>query len=181
MGYRVPRSRLTPIKNNNIKKDDEIPNMIDKYGPNDIEKSKTELMTYYHTNNGKCNAYTCSYGPGWWDVIHRLARDATNLEKGTLFISFMDFACKQFGCPVCRKHLIGMWSSYRSQISTFYLDDKNYKKLHYGMFLISWKMHNDVNKRLNKSLMGWADAVHIYYGNHTKVPGDSCDIEICPP
>lgn len=187
MGYRVPKSKLTPINGGvttveNSKRGDDIPNILDKYGDEGVEEAKTELMTYYHTNKGCCNAYTTAYGSGWWDVIHRLAKDATNLENGTYFIAFMDFACKEFKCPVCRKHLIGMWSSYRSRISSFYLDDKNYKKLHFGMFFITWKMHNEVNARINKPLMGWADAVQIFYGDNTSVePGQPCDIEVCPP
>ena len=160
-----------------------IPNVIDKYGDEGRDKACVELMSSYHRNKKNNGVYTHEYGPGWWDVIHKAARNAKDTEGVSFFIKLMDFAAENFGCPICRKHMILMWTKYKSMIPGFYRH-ANKDTVHYGMFLITWEMHNEVNKRLGKPLMGWADATYIYYSSEVDKPklstDDDCDNdEVC--
>ena len=182
MTYRVPRSRLTPIEEQHSSQKitgEGIPNIIDKYGEDNRDKAAIELMTKYHTNFDKAHNATEAYGPGWWDTIHRKAASIESKKDLDEFVAHMDFVARAYPCQVCRVHYHDMWQRYKTRIPMFYLH-MNAKKKHYGMFLMTWQMHNEVNERLHKPKLGWADAVYIYYAADKLNPetGEPCD-EAC--
>lgn len=167
MAYRVRKSTLKPISGGNRTRSKKITgegidNILDKYGPEGRDKAEVELMTQYYTNFGKCDGASHAYGPGWWDVIHRKAQSIESEKDLDEFISHMNFVALKFPCQTCRSHYQKMWMRHKSQIPSLYRN-QNWDGKHFGMFMMTWKMHNEVNERIGKDLMGWADAVFIYY------------------
>lgn len=101
-------------------------------------------------------------GPGTWNVIHRLAIRATTTPKQNEFISTMNEICNGFPCNVCNKHCKEYISTHPLEEYIGVVTEINNVKLLLGMFIWSWKFHNDVNARLNKPIMNWDTAYNLY-------------------
>ncbi len=87
-------------------------------------------------------------GKGIWYVIHTLA--LTNQKDH--FEWMIKTLCNHFSCESCKIHL------------KKYIDEN---PIH-DCFKWSWELHNDVNKRLNKSTISYIDALNLYKNNICK-------------
>lgn len=101
-------------------------------------------------------------GPGIWNITHRLAINATTLEKQKEFINFMNENCASFPCLVCRGH-------FKAYMENNPLSEQLDKEVDidgvrgkYGMFIWTWMFHNAVNKRLEKNIMDLRTAFNLY-------------------
>ncbi len=94
-------------------------------------------------------------GRGIWFVIHTLALNASDKHS---FEWMMNTLCDHFGCEKCKPHI-------KKFIETH--PYKKYNNLYYkgeeiGYFKWSWELHNEVNKRLNKTLISFDEALIMY-------------------
>ncbi|HSW76980.1 MAG TPA: Erv1/Alr family FAD-linked sulfhydryl oxidase [Candidatus Saccharimonadales bacterium] len=92
-------------------------------------------------------------GPGTWNVIHTLAFHAKTNKQQDAFIKTLKVIIDYFPCDVCKKHSL-------EYIKNHPLKDFKNDKL--GMFIWTWKFHNQVNYRTNKPHMEWNMALHLY-------------------
>lgn len=101
-------------------------------------------------------------GPGMWTNIHQQAMRAKTRQEQLDFIKYMTNICIDFPCLNCRTHC----TKYIEKCPMKdYMNVKikiNNKLIVIGMFIWSWKFHNAVNTRLNKSIMNWDTAFSIY-------------------
>ena len=102
------------------------------------------------------------YGPGYWDVIHRMAASLCGVSGLTLAqVNETVDAClaimKRFPCSVCRGHI-------EEYLEANPIDKKCLTK--YGMdcsfFRWTWRYHNVVNHRKGKPLMTYDEAYAQY-------------------
>src|SRR5687767_7740845 len=95
-------------------------------------------------------------GKGIWFVIHTLALNFNG--KTDYFEWMMNTLSDNFGCDLCKPH-----------IKKFMIDHpfKNYMNIYYknediGYFKWTWELHNNVNKRLNKPILAFDEALNLY-------------------
>jgi hypothetical protein len=107
-------------------------------------------------------------GPGIWFVIHTLALYAKNDKAKEAFVVSINLLCDNFGCETCKPH-------FRKFIDTH--DLKKYWHVNFdfeddvGFFKWTWELHNEVNKKLNKPIVAFEDALYDFKNNICK----NCD------
>lgn len=94
------------------------------------------------------------YGPGFWATIHMLAFNANTKSEQKQFIKTMNIIAHQFPCRNCSNHAKEYIKN--NPMEDYISDD------HLSMFKWAWKFHNAVNTRLNKEIMSYDMALHIY-------------------
>jgi len=95
------------------------------------------------------------FGPGMWYSIHNTA-----LKMGeNFFMDWIRLIIDSIPCLKCKTHALK------------YLDEnllENFRDVHdengelVGMFIWTWKFHNDVNLRLNKKIYDYKEAYRMY-------------------
>ena len=95
------------------------------------------------------------FGPGMWYSIHNTA-----LKMGEdFFIDWIRIILNSIPCLKCRTHSL----EYLQNNSL-----ENYRDVHdengelVGMYIWTWKFHNDVNLRLNKKIYDYKDSYRMY-------------------
>lgn len=88
-----------------------------------------------------------------WFAIHIFAICVTSLTEQKTFEKFMNSLRVKLLCDTCGKHLGEFMEEFPI---------KNYFGRAHGCFRWSWKLHNDVNKRLGKPLVEYKDAYNYY-------------------
>lgn len=89
-----------------------------------------------------------------WTMIHKKAIKADNYKRKKKFIKLIKNIHDSIECSECKGH---MRKYIEEEPLINYLDFEN------GLFVWSWKFHNEVNKRLKKDLITYKDAYEIYY------------------
>lgn len=115
-------------------------------------------------------------GPGAWFMIHLQAYHATTNERKKAFELMIEDLVTNFKCLKCKKH----FSKYiqRNPLSDYRTMTEDGKDI--GYFLWSWKLHNEVNSRLKKSVIPFDDAIRFFSGIQNNVCtncGDEVTIE----
>ena len=111
------------------------------------------IFDHQHTDPRK------NIGPGTWNVIHTLAFHARTKEEQLSFIKTMKTICHEFPCKVCRGHCKKYIKEHPMEP---FINAKLTNGEKIGLFLWTWKFHNAVNTRLEKPIMNWEEAYHLY-------------------
>lgn len=86
------------------------------------------------------------WGPLGWMTLHSISvgypEFPSELDKQQLNV-FMEAFSQSITCPSCRDHFSSMFSKYKTNIP-------NWNSTRYNLFLAICRMHNSVNKRLDK-------------------------------
>lgn len=86
------------------------------------------------------------WGPLGWMTLHSISvgypEFPSELDKQQLNV-FMEAFSQSITCPSCRDHFLSMFSKYKTNIP-------NWNSTRYNLFLAICRMHNSVNKRLDK-------------------------------
>jgi len=102
------------------------------------------------------------YGPGYWDVIHRMAfslceHPNLDLAQINIVVNQSLLIMRRFPCSVCRGHIEEYLAA--NPIDTACLT-------RYGMdcsfFRWTWRYHNVVNNRKGKPLLTYEEAYSLY-------------------
>lgn len=100
-------------------------------------------------------------GPGVWFKMHVDAVDAVTDELKNAFILSVNRTCDRFKCKECRTH-------FRKYIDTHpfqnYWNIRDPKGRDVGFYKWTWELHNKVNERLGKPLVGLEES-YIYYAD----------------
>lgn len=92
-----------------------------------------------------------------WGILHDLSfcypTNTPELPLQNIMRALLDFELAQIPCPVCRAH-------YVSFKATKNLNVVCRRRLNLATFLID--LHNDVNKRLGKPVLSFAQAFKLY-------------------
>lgn len=101
-------------------------------------------------------------GIGSWFIIHTTAMKAKSHANKILFQELMKILEKNFPCHYCREHM----KKFMEKEPLKNYNNKCYKDIDKdaGYFYWSWKLHNEVNKRLGKKLVSFHDAYN-YFSN----------------
>ncbi len=102
-------------------------------------------------------------GPGCWYTLHLMAANAsTDLEKNAVIV-LINLYKKHFFCEKCRLHFIEFIN----------LDPpENHINNDEGLFLWTWRCHNNANKLIGKNLMSYDNAKNLYF--NTKPCTSAC-------
>lgn len=101
-------------------------------------------------------------GPGYWKYFHTRAKNATTDKKIHEFIEDLNELRTTFPCKTCQKHINEYFD--RHPISLF-INKTDEKGNRIGMFEYMWLFHNEVNKRLNKPIVSFSDAIEMHSDN----------------
>jgi len=113
-------------------------------------------------------------GPGIWFSIHLLSFQLKNNNEEQEFVENNIFPLIDlFPCEKCKMHAIDFLKN--NPIENFY--NIKYNGENKGIFIWTWKFHNHVNLRLDKSIQSWED-VFKFYNNLIKDNYQVCS-EIC--
>ena len=104
------------------------------------------------------------FGPGVWLSIHILAIDSVNDMAIDFFMAWIDKMVYRLTCPTCVKHSIEYLS--KNPIEP-YINSVNSRGIKNGMFIWSWKFHNNVNERLDKEVISFENAYNMYLPKYT--------------
>jgi hypothetical protein len=89
---------------------------------------------------------TKTWGPMGWMVAHSVSvcypENPTNEDK-RIALEFMNAFGKTITCENCRNHFAGIFDSYKKNVPTWLNSRKDF-------FLAVCRIHNNVNKRLDK-------------------------------
>jgi hypothetical protein len=113
-------------------------------------------------------------GPGTWNVIHRLAFLANTPTKQQEFVNIMKQICHGFPCLNCREHCTEYIRTHPLEEYLNVAVSTNSQILPLGLFVWSWRFHNEVNKRLKKPLMAWKTAINLYSPSKMYSCNSSC-------
>jgi hypothetical protein len=86
------------------------------------------------------------WGPMGWMTLHSISicyPDEPTQSDKQILEEFMNAFTSTISCPSCQQHFSTMFSGYKQSVPTW----KNSKR---DLFLAICRMHNTVNKRLNK-------------------------------
>ncbi len=99
------------------------------------------------------------FGPGIWLTIHILAILVKTDNDIDQFIKSLHNIFDKIPCNECYLHTI----DYLRLVPPYLFRNViNNKMERIGMFIWSWKFHNNVNLRLNKSLIDYETAYNMY-------------------
>lgn len=91
---------------------------------------------------------TSRWGPLGWMTLHSISVcypvEPTLIDK-QLLNEFMQAFGMTITCPICNDHFSKMFNGYKSSVPTW-------NNSRYDLFIAICKMHNTVNKRLNKPI-----------------------------
>ena len=112
----------------------------------------------------KDNSDPTYIGPGTWNVIHTMAFYARTKLDQLHFITQMNIICKYFPCEKCRGHCKEYIKNHPMEdyLGATIEPPNIGSDMALGMFIWSWKFHNAVNHRINKNIMSWDIAYHLY-------------------
>ncbi len=100
-------------------------------------------------------------GPGMWASLHIDAVHAVTDDLKRAFVINTNAKCDNFKCAKCKPH-------FRSFINSNpfekYWNIKNNDGKDIGFFKWTWELHNQVNKRLNKTITTF-DEAYAYWSN----------------
>ena len=113
-------------------------------------------------------------GPGTWDLLTRLAKNAITHELELEFEREMTEACIHYPCGNCAEHCKAYIEKNPIRDYYGYYIIINEQKVMIGMFVWIWKFHNAVNARLNKPIMDWDTAYNIYYPSDSLYCSSAC-------
>jgi hypothetical protein len=99
------------------------------------------------------------FGPGMWHSIHSLARLSDMTDKQDNYIKIVKYLLQSIRCDECKGHALAY---YKENNPRNYKGTTNKEGEEIGMFMWSWKFHNDVNFRLNKPIVDWETAYFFY-------------------
>lgn len=113
-------------------------------------------------------------GPGTWNIMHKQSYKADSHDKQIIFIKLMKDICNDFPCTVCKGHCVEYIKNHPMEEYLDVLVEINGKKLVLGMFVWTWKFHNNVNYRIKKPLMSWDTAYDLYSSGESLVCSKNC-------
>jgi len=93
-----------------------------------------------------------------WDIIHKKAANAVTDDLKREFGQYIEYLSHSFPCPKCRPHIKSYLGSH--PLKNHYEIIENGRDI--GMAKWSWEFHNDVNKRLGKSIFSWENFKQKY-------------------
>lgn len=100
-------------------------------------------------------------GPGTWYSLHTICAEATTPKRKALAILFIEILSERFRCEICRRHFAQYVILDPPQQ---YVDEKE------GLFLWSFRAHNNANLITGKREFSYEEAKSLYYG-----PGAVCN------
>lgn len=117
-------------------------------------------------------------GPGLWFILHTSGKEATTEEKKKAFVILVDTIENNHPCAdECRPHI----QAYRKKNPIEnYWNIKDHEGKDIGMFLWTFKFHNEVNARLNKPQLDWITAYNMYSNDIFTPCTSSCHEEEKP-
>lgn len=110
-------------------------------------------------------------GPTMWRVIHLMACNAVTPRKRELYVNWLNSLKESFPCEKCRLHLIKNLEEPTEDGSVGPGPVEPYSNSNVSLFRHSWKLHDTVNRQLNKpkeQCLTFEQAFEIYF--KTKVP-----------
>lgn len=106
-----------------------------------------------------------------WGYMHVMACNATTPRKRELYVNWLNSLKESFPCENCRLHLIKNLEEPTADGSVGPGPVEPYSKSNVSLFRHSWKLHDTVNRQLNKpkeQCLTFEQAFEIYF--KTKVP-----------
>jgi len=109
------------------------------------------------------------FGPGNWQGMHRSGRNAITEEKQHQSIIRVEEIAQGLPCSDCRDHAV----TYLTQNP---IRQAVWKSLlghppEMAIFIYTWLMHNDVNRRIGHPLITLEEALKLYPLDVTTIPG----------
>ena len=98
-------------------------------------------------------------GPELWFDLHLEALHAIDDKRKKKFANKIKKVYKSIQCKRCKGHMKKFIKGHPLSMYDRRYDDEG-KDI--GMFLWSWKFHNDVNKRTDKRIMDFREAYKMY-------------------
>lgn len=109
-------------------------------------------------------SYKNKCGPGYWDFLHRVAMETKTSEDWNFLFLLMEKYSSYFGCPKCRDHFKSLIKKYKKMVNNRFRKmkrvDTNEK---IGAYVMTIRMHNEVNERLNKPQIENSQSLFDYY------------------
>lgn len=107
---------------------------------------------YFETEGKKPSIY---FGPGCWYTLHMMGARAVDKSKKKAFLELVNLYKNDLFCNECQKHFI-----------EFCILDppEKYVDKEEGLFLWSWRCHNNANSLTGKEIVTYFDAKNLYYG-----------------
>lgn len=98
-------------------------------------------------------------GIGSWFVIHTMAFYCKDKKSKENFIQLMKTMKLVFPCHYCREHM----TNFMKEEPLKNYEKKKYKdNYNVGYFYWTWKLHNEVNKRLKKKTISFHEAYEFF-------------------
>ena len=88
-----------------------------------------------------------------WKKIHKKAKRSIKDKDKKKFVKYIKGIYRSIKCKECKGHMKGYLT--RERLSKYYMIDN-------GLFVWSWKFHNDVNRRIGKEEINLEDAYSMY-------------------
>jgi len=94
-----------------------------------------------------------------WQKIHKKAMECKNDSSKKQFNKYIKKLYSKIECPECKGHMKKFMK--RERIKDHY---NMYSDMgeHNGMFVWTWKLHNDVNARTGKRIIPYEEAYNMY-------------------
>jgi hypothetical protein len=97
-----------------------------------------------------------------WNKIHNKAYNAKSDSSKKDFMKYMKKLYHKIPCPDCKGHMKSFMKNEDIK-NYYYMSDNNGEPN--GMFMWSWKLHNDVNSRIAKRIVTYDEAINSYKNN----------------
>ena len=116
------------------------------------------------------------FGRGVWLSMHVLAIDSINDMSINFFMGWVNKMLYRLPCSKCVKHATDYLSTHPMEPYREYINEDGVRN---GMFIWSWTFHNDVNKRLGKTLVTFEDAYNMYLPTYNDPNSVEDDDGVC--
>ena len=107
-------------------------------------------------------------GPGCWYTLHLMAANAKTTMQKDAFIVLINLYKDNFFCEKCRQHFI----EFNERDSP-----ENHMNNNEGLFLWSWRCHNNANTLIGKQNMSYDDAKKLYFNSEPCTAACSSDVK----
>lgn len=105
------------------------------------------------------------FGPGRWDILHSYAKMCYTREDKEQFAKFVyNVFTPTIKCLECQNHFKALLLEYPVPFGERLFNDQPWSDLD-SPFKWAWKVHNLVNKRLNKKQMSFETCLRLYDTN----------------
>lgn len=109
------------------------------------------------------------WGPMGWMTLHSISvcyPDEPTATDKQFLIDFMDAFCSTITCMTCRNHFSDLFNNYKKSVPSWNSSKKE-------LFLAICRMHNSVNKRLDKPIPRTVEECLSFLKNATSYTNQS--------